>query len=222
MVYEYVVDVEHRCVRVRLSGVLTGSVLRSTLIDLRQHPRVTSGFSALIDLRDVRSVTGLNHDEVRVIASSARANATRRAFVAHNPAVFGVCRMFATYCELAHGGPVAVFRSVLDAANWLAVSADPDEQRQSDTRLVVADERPAMSLLSAHTHRHKLWQSGNLCCCLVSKTTPSDYWVQLCVNQQPSFEEHVHDRDEAARVAERYWTQHADAEKTPVNADVKL
>jgi hypothetical protein len=122
VVYDYSVDVERRCVRIRVSGVLTAAAFLSTLTDMHRDPRVTRDFSALIDFRDIRSVTGLHDDEVRSVASSAVGAVARRALVATVPSVFGVCRMFATCCELAGGEPVAVFRSVLDAEEWLELS----------------------------------------------------------------------------------------------------
>ena len=126
MVHEYVVDLTRRCVRVRLSGVLTGAALLSTFIDVQWDPRVTEEFCALIDLRDIRSVDDLRYEEARELATSPHTLA-RRAFIAHHPAVFGFCRMFATCRELAAREPVGVFRSVRDAEGWLGLSADTDE-----------------------------------------------------------------------------------------------
>lgn len=122
MVHEYVLDVTRRCVRVRLSGVLTSTALLSTFTDIQRDPRVTHEFCALIDLRDIRSVDGLRDDELRTIASSPLDTVARRAFVAFHPAVFGVCRQFATYRELAEREPVAVFRTIRDAEEWLGLS----------------------------------------------------------------------------------------------------
>ena len=131
MVYEYEVDVERRCVRVRLSGVLTGAAFLSTLTDMHRDPRVTRDFSSLIDFRDIRSVNGLHYDEVQSIALSAISTLARRALVATDPGVFAVCRMFATYCELAEGEPAAVFRSVADAEQWLSLSAEDDDANKN-------------------------------------------------------------------------------------------
>jgi hypothetical protein len=108
-------------VRVRLSGVLTGAALLSTFTDVQRDARITHDFCALIDLRDVRSVDDLNYERVRSIASSPLDTVARRAFVAHHPAVYGICRMFAICRELAEREPVAVFRSVPDAEEWLGL-----------------------------------------------------------------------------------------------------
>jgi hypothetical protein len=124
VVHAYAVDVARRCVRVRLSGVLTSEALLSTFIDLQRDARITHEFCALIDLRDVRSVEGLHNDELRSIASTPLDTVARRAFVAVHPAVFRLCRTFAVCRELAEREPVAVFRSIHDAEEWLGLPGD--------------------------------------------------------------------------------------------------
>jgi len=121
VVPDYVVDVPRRFVRVRLSGALTGAALSSTFIDARNDPRITSEFRAVIELREVQSTETLRPDDLRTIAA-AHPNVTARAFVATDPAVFGLCRMLATYRELADSPEtVGVFRSVRAAEDWLDV-----------------------------------------------------------------------------------------------------
>jgi hypothetical protein len=122
VVADYIVDVPRRCVRVRLSGALTGAALSSTFIDARNDPRITSEFRAVIDLREVQSTETLRPDGVRIIAAT-HSNLTARAFVATDAAVFGMCRMLATYRELAdRPETVGVFRSVRAAEDWLDVA----------------------------------------------------------------------------------------------------
>ena len=131
MVREYLVDVARRCVRVRLSGVLTGAAFVSTLTDLHRDPRVTPEFCALLDLRDVRSVDGLHLDEARTIAFKTSETLTRRDFVAHHPAVFAFCRMFAICRDVADGEPVAVFHAIRDAEEWLDLPPSAPDRRDA-------------------------------------------------------------------------------------------
>ena len=120
MVREYAVDVARRCVRVRLSGVLTTAALLSTFLDVHQDGRVTREFRALMDLRGVNALENIRDNDVRTIASWRLDGVVRRAFVAHHPAVFGFCQTFAILRDLVDGAePVAVFRSVADAEEWL-------------------------------------------------------------------------------------------------------
>ena len=120
MVHEYVVDVGRRCVRVRLAGVLTMAALLAMFLDMQRDVRVTPDFRALIDLRDVRALHDIGDDDVRTIAAWRLDRVGRRAFVANHPAVLGLCRTFAVLRDLAEGTePVAVFRSVADAEDWL-------------------------------------------------------------------------------------------------------
>lgn len=118
------VDVARRCVRVRLSGVLTAAAFVSTLMDLHRDPRVTSEYCVLLDLRDVRSVDGLQLDEARSIAFKTPDVFARRAFVADHPAVFAFCRMFAICRDVADGERVAVFHGMREAEEWLELSGD--------------------------------------------------------------------------------------------------
>src|SRR5579871_5889861 len=71
-------------------------------------------FCSLIDLRAIRSVHDLTGETVRVVASRPLAVA-RQALVACDPVVFGICRMFATYRELAAREPVAACRTIDEA-----------------------------------------------------------------------------------------------------------
>jgi hypothetical protein len=83
----------------------------------------------------------------------------------------------------------------------------------SDKWSVVVYYRATLSAASSREHVHKLWQSSDVCCCLVSEKNPLMYWVQVCVRGRPFLHERVNDPDEAANVAEKFWTQYADAQK---------
>ena len=132
MVQEYVVDVSRRCVRVRLSGVLTITALLTTFLDVQRDVRVTPDFRALIDLRDVRGLDDIRDDDVRTIATWRLDSVGRRAFVAQHPAVLSLCRTFAVLRDLAEGTePVAVFRSVSDAEDWLDLPVPSAQQQLS-------------------------------------------------------------------------------------------
>lgn len=83
-------------------------------------PRLTPGSCAVIDLRNVRSVGAIHHDDIRAVAKTRIARVGRCALVAQEPAVFGICRMWAAFRDLAdESQAMEVFRSVLAAEAWL-------------------------------------------------------------------------------------------------------
>src|SRR5215813_2248357 len=103
-----------------MSDILTRDELFSIVAELRADVAVASDFSTLIDLTDVSSVDVITGEMVRNLAGVPHKTAARCAFVAPNPAVFGLARMFVSYRE-ARGSAerVGVFRTLQDAETWL-------------------------------------------------------------------------------------------------------
>jgi hypothetical protein len=117
----YMIEVERQVVRATLSGPVTGRELR----DLRERIAADPGFrpdhSLLIDLTNAVA-TALTSADVQDLARTSKfARGARGAFVAPDPATFGLTRMFQTYREISGGQEVtAIFRNTVDAERWLA------------------------------------------------------------------------------------------------------
>jgi hypothetical protein len=126
-------------VNVRLAGAATRDDLVSTVAALLADPHITPDFSTLIDLREVTSVDAVSGGVVRELAAMRHQAVARCAFVAPNPAVFGLARMFASYREARDGAERSgVFRTISDAEAWLQVpapSADAPAQAELTTRI---------------------------------------------------------------------------------------
>ncbi len=119
-VRDYTVDAERQLVHVRFAGALTYDVIRVAVLDIAGDSRIDAAFVALIDLRAVTSVESLSYEAVRKLAALPMRCVSRRALVADQPAVFGLCRMFATLRESKD--PSAVFRNLRDAEEWLGLA----------------------------------------------------------------------------------------------------
>jgi len=107
-----------------MSDILTRDELFSIVAELRTDVAVAPDFSTLVDLTDVSSVDVITGEMVRNLAAVPHKTAARCAFVAPNPAVFGLARMFVSYRE-ARGSAerVGVFRTLQDAEKWLEIEA---------------------------------------------------------------------------------------------------
>ena len=122
MAYTYSVDVVQRVVRVRLSGEFTREDLAALSRDLANDPRVSAEFVELIDLSDVRTPPHVPRSDVRRRATTALTPVSRRAFVAPQPVIYGLCRMFTTFREVtANREPVEVFHTAREAEAWLGL-----------------------------------------------------------------------------------------------------
>jgi anti-sigma factor RsiW len=120
--YAYSVDVLHRVVRVQISGEFTRDDLVALSRDLARDPRVSVEFAQLVDLSAVTTAPDVPTQSIRQQAVTARTRVSRRAFVAPQPAIFGTCRMFASFRQMAdHAEPVGVFRTMPEAEAWLGL-----------------------------------------------------------------------------------------------------
>lgn len=122
MAYAYTVDSLQRVVRVQISGEFTRDDLVALSRDLTHDPRVSVEFAQLIDLSAVATAPDVPTQDIRRRATAALTPVSRRAFVAPQPAVFGTCRMFASFRQMAdHAEPVGVFRTMPEAEAWLGL-----------------------------------------------------------------------------------------------------
>jgi len=126
MAYVYSVDGVKRLVRVSISGEFTRTEATAITKDLAGDARVAADFCELIDMSAVTSIENVGTSHIRQRASTQLLPVSRRAFVAPQPAIYGLCRMFATFREMADGAePVAVFRTTDEAEEWLGVARTP-------------------------------------------------------------------------------------------------
>ena len=126
MPFDYVVYKEYRLVISTASGVVTREEIKArqdqTKTDLEFDPE----FDQIVDLRSATRVE-LSGDEIRFLASRRIfSSRSRRAFVAPNPCVFGVGRMWESYTEFSkHPNEVRVFRDLPSALKWLRLEDFP-------------------------------------------------------------------------------------------------
>ena len=112
--------------------VSTGSE-NVTFAELKAHqdrlavdPDFDPSFNQLLDARTVTDLE-VSRDQVRLLAARRIfSEQSRRAFVALNPAVFGIGRMWTAYHEMATGlENVRIFYDLADALKWLGLDALP-------------------------------------------------------------------------------------------------
>jgi hypothetical protein len=118
----FVIDVDRQLVRTRIWGPVTGSELRDLRERLLADPAFSPTLSVLVDLSDATS-EALTTDDIQSLARTSKfSDGSRRAFVASNPATFGLARMFESYRAISDGRELtATFTSVADAEAWLGL-----------------------------------------------------------------------------------------------------
>ena len=122
MPHEYSIDSAQRLVRVRMWGALTRTEILATVAELVGDPRLSPDFSELIDVTDATAAE-IHTDDIRAIAGALLDRVARRAFVAPDPAVFGLARMFGAFRDMKDATEhVAVFRSIREAEEWLGLA----------------------------------------------------------------------------------------------------
>jgi len=120
--YTYTVEGPRRLVRIHIDTRLLPDEIPAMVQELSSDPRITPDFVELIDCSAMSAVEDLRPDRIRSRAAGPLARVARRAFVAPQPAVYGMCRMFATYFEMANRPePVGVFRTIREAEEWLGL-----------------------------------------------------------------------------------------------------
>jgi hypothetical protein len=93
---------------------------------LLSHPDFNPEFNQLLDATAVTSVD-LTADQAKTMASRTVFSPTsRRAFVATNPAIFGMGRVFGSYHEMVkRSSYVCVFYDMPSALEWLGLKELP-------------------------------------------------------------------------------------------------
>ncbi|HXZ42473.1 MAG TPA: hypothetical protein VEG68_17160 [Terriglobales bacterium] len=135
MPLRYVIDKERRLVLTTGWDRLTYAQTKSLQDQLLNDPDFDPKFNQLIDLTALTGL-GMSTEETKALASrTVFAPSSRRAFVATNPAVFGMCRLY----EASHHGwgehaEVRVFSDRDAALEWLGVEAIGDPVKSGRER----------------------------------------------------------------------------------------
>jgi hypothetical protein len=121
----YGIDVEQQLVFSRASGDVTDAELFNHQSQLARDPLFHRDFSQLADFLGVTSSTGVTAKGImRLAQEHLYGPSSRRAFVASDPASFGLARMFETYRDISQGEEqIRVFKNLKDARLWLGIIA---------------------------------------------------------------------------------------------------
>jgi len=127
MPVEYVIDKERRLVITTASGRVTFAEARAHQERLRNDPDFRPEFNQFLDATAVTALD-ISNEEAKTIGSNSPhfASASRRAWVAASPFLFGIGRMIAVYREMAGGTEqFRVFNDREQALKWLGLDAFP-------------------------------------------------------------------------------------------------
>ena len=126
MPFDYVVYKEHRLVISTASGVVSWDEIKARQDQTKTDPDFDPAFDQIVDLRSATRVE-LTGDQIRFLAGRRIfSSRSRRAFVAPNPGIFGVGRMWETYDEFSNNPTeVRVFRDLHSASRWLGLENIP-------------------------------------------------------------------------------------------------
>ena len=126
MPFSYVVYKEHRLVISAGSGCLTWSEIKQRQDQIRSDPDFDHEFNQLVDLRTVTSFE-MNSEQTRMLARRRVFSPTsKRAFLAGDPAAFGMGRMWEILTELSENpSQIRVFYDLAAALKWLGLEALP-------------------------------------------------------------------------------------------------
>jgi len=128
----YVIHKKQRLVITKLWERVTFAEIRGHQEQFRNDPQFDPAFNLLIDASGITEMD-ISADEARTIASQGLfAPASRRAFLAGRPAVFGMGRLLAAYHAMAtKQEQVSVFSDRSAALKWLGVEDDPEGPQES-------------------------------------------------------------------------------------------
>jgi len=126
MAVSYLIDKTRRLVVTTCRDHLTFAQLQASQAQLLNDPDFNPDFNHLIDTSAITQLD-VSMDEARMIASRGIFSpASRGAFVAPDPAIFGMGRMMATHHDIAKlGDEVGIFRDLEAALKWLGLDSLP-------------------------------------------------------------------------------------------------
>jgi len=122
MPLRYVIDKGRRLVHTTGWDRLTFAQTEAYRDQLLNDPDFDPEFNQLVDLTALTGL-GMSVEETKQIASGTGFSASsRRAFVAPDPAVFGMSRLFGAYSEMSKtGSRIQVFPDLSSALKWLGL-----------------------------------------------------------------------------------------------------
>ena len=127
MPFSYAVYKQQRLVISTGSGCVTWSEIKERQDQTKTEPTFDPEFNQLVDLRAVTSFE-MTSEQARVLARRMIFSfSSKRAFVAANPAIFGVARMWEIFTELSDNpSQIQVFYDLPPALKWLGLESVPD------------------------------------------------------------------------------------------------
>lgn len=123
----YAIDKERRLVITKVWDRVTFPEIRAHQEQFKNDPDFDPAFNLLIDASGATALD-VSVDEARTIASQGLfAPTSRRAFVASNPAIFGMGRLMSVYHAMStKREQVSVFRDRASALKWLGLEDGPE------------------------------------------------------------------------------------------------
>lgn len=127
---DYAIYRERRLVITKVWGRVTFPEIREHQEQFVSDPEFDPAFNLLIDATGITKFD-ITTDEAKTIASQGLfSSASRRAFLASSPAIFGMGRLLGTYHAMAtKREQVRVFYDRASALKWLGVEDDPEATR---------------------------------------------------------------------------------------------
>ena len=126
MSFSYVVYKERRLVVSVGSGLVTWEEIRARQDETKTDPNFDPTFNQIVDLRSATGIQ-MSGDQARMLASrQVFSSDSRRAFVATNPSIFGMGRMWEIYSEFSkRPSQIRVFADLASALKWLGLESLP-------------------------------------------------------------------------------------------------
>jgi len=126
MPFSYVVYKEHRLVVSAGSGLVTWEEIKARQDETKTDPSFDPTFNQIVDLRSVTEIQ-MSGDQARMLASrQIFSQESKRAFVATNPSIFGMGRMWEIYTEFSERpSQIRVFADLASALKWLGLESLP-------------------------------------------------------------------------------------------------
>jgi len=122
MAYDYEIEPERQLVIVHMWGAVTREEINASRAAVAGDPLFKPGFSVLVDLQDLTSSDALSIADIQQLASSTIDPVSRRAFVVHDPATYGLIRMYDGMRSLMpQHEQVRLLKNVADAQAWLGL-----------------------------------------------------------------------------------------------------
>jgi hypothetical protein len=116
----YVIDVRHKLVISKGTGVVTAADLEEHQKRLRSDPQFQPDFWQLADFSATTDVQVTVDDIRRLAQGSPFRSGSRRALVVPRPVLVGIGRMFQTLTE-EDGVDLQLFDTLAEASRWLGI-----------------------------------------------------------------------------------------------------